>query len=165
MVVILNNLDDEPIHRICGEHGRRPDELIEILHTVQKEHGYLTDAALRTIAEALNISRAEIHGVVSFYHDFYRAQPARHILKICRAEACQAVGSDDLAAYAERKFATTMGDKGAGGQIGIEAVYCLGNCALGPAMLIDGKLHGRVTPERLDILAETDLSSGEARNG
>ena len=85
---------------ICAQHGNRPDALIEILHAVQAERGYLADNALKGIAHALNISRAEIYGVVTFYHDFRREPPPAHIIKLCRSEACQAVGSEELARHA-----------------------------------------------------------------
>ena len=138
----------DPLERcreICAQHGNRPDALIEILHAVQAERGYLADDALKGIAQALNISRAEIYGVVTFYHDFRREPPPRHVVKLCRAEACQAVGSDELARHAEARLADSA-------SIGVEAVYCLGNCALGPAALVDGKLKARLTAASLDVI-------------
>jgi len=157
MVVLIDKTDDQPIRRICSRHENRPDTLLEILHDVQHTQGFIGDGALRTIADALNISRAEIHGVISFYHDYRREAPARHVVKICRAEACQAVGSEALAAYAEAKYGCVTGGKSPDGQIGLKAVYCLGNCALGPAVMIDDELYGRVTPERLDGLTAARL--------
>ncbi|HMS20163.1 NAD(P)H-dependent oxidoreductase subunit E [uncultured Sphingorhabdus sp.] len=135
----------ERCREICAQHGNRPDALIEILHAVQAERGYLADDALKGIAQALNISRAEIYGVVTFYHDFRREPPPRHVVKLCRAEACQAVGSDELARHAEARLADSA-------SIGVEAVYCLGNCALGPAALVDGKLKARLTAASLDVI-------------
>ncbi len=130
----------DEIRGICADYNNQPDTLIEILHDVQNTHGYLSKTALVEIADALNISRADIHGVVSFYDDFRREPPMWPNLKICRAEACQAVGGEDLVKYAK----DTLSDFA-----GIENVYCLGNCALGPAVLMADELFGRVTPEKL----------------
>jgi formate dehydrogenase subunit gamma len=121
------------------------------LHDVQGENGYLSDEALRTIADALNISRAEVHGVVSFYHDYKREKQANQTIKICRAEACQALGADELIEDAENAFGVKL-DKG-GTEIGLEAAYCLGNCALSPAVMIDDNLYGRVDLSRLKSLS------------
>lgn len=128
------------IGQICAGYDDRPDALLEILHHTQHELGYLSNEALVEIADILNISRADIHGIVSFYDDFRREPQVRVCLKICRAEACQAVGGDALAAHAKKT--------------GIQShdVYCLGNCALGPAVMIDDKLHGRVDVQKLDAL-------------
>jgi len=163
MTALIDNLDHEGARQICERHSNRPDALLEILHETQKADGYLSDDALRTVADAVNISRADIHGVVSFYHDYKRETPAKHCVKLCRAEACQAVGSEALAAHAEKKWNTVTGGKSADGQVGLEAVYCLGNCALGPAAMIDGELYGRVTPERLEALIaqRTEQTEGE----
>ena len=96
MATLLNTIEDRAARAICTQHGDAPAELLEILHEVQQAKGYLSDGALRTIADALNISRAEIHGVVTFYHDFKKKKGAKQTLKICRAEACQAVGANEL---------------------------------------------------------------------
>ncbi|GJL94185.1 MAG: NADH-quinone oxidoreductase subunit E [Hyphococcus sp.] len=152
MTALINNLHHEGAREVCRAHNDRPDALLEILHETQKADGHLSDEALVTIADALNISRADIHGVVSFYHDYRREEPAQHQIQLCRAEACQAVGSEALAAHAEKKLDVATGEKTADNKIGLSAVYCLGNCALGPAAMIDGKLIGRMTPERLDVL-------------
>ena len=148
MVTLLNMIEDETAQSVCHDYGNKPDALLEILHGVQAESGYLSDGALRTIANQLNISRAEIHGVVSFYHDFRRDAPGKQVIKICRAEACQAVGCDDLISDAEKAFGVKLGDHGT--DVELKAVYCLGNCALGPAIMIDDELYGRVTIERLE---------------
>ncbi len=161
MTALINKLEHEGARAICGRHNNKPDALLEILHEAQEFDGYLGDQALRTIAEALNISRAEIHGVVSFYHDYRREPPARHVIKLCRAEACQAVGSEALAAHAEEKWKTPTGGISADQKIGLEAVYCLGNCALGPAAMIDGELYGRITPGRLEALVAERLDKSE----
>ena len=150
MTTLIDKTKDQATHDICAQFDGRPDALLEILHTVQQSEGYLRDDALRAVADALNISRAEIHGVVSFYHDFHKEPPARHVLRLCRAEACQAVGSEVLAAHAEEKLSIKTGEKTTDNKIGLEAVYCLGNCALGPAAMIDGKLQARMTPATFD---------------
>ncbi len=130
------------MRQICARHGDRPEALLEILHEVQSKFGYLSKEALISIAGTLNISRADIHGIVSFYDDFRREPQAGPCIKICRAEACQAVGGEAVAAYAK--------DKG----IKAHDVYCFGNCALGPAIMIDDKLYGRVNTQRLDALVK-----------
>lgn len=151
MVTLLNTIEDKFAREACREFDDKPDALLEILHNVQKERGHLTDAALRTIAYALNISRAEIHGVVSFYHDYKREAGAKLTIKICRAEACQAVGVNHLIAEAEAAFDTKLDAKAA--EVALESTYCLGNCALGPAIMIDEKLYGRVDMKRLQFLS------------
>ena len=158
MATLLNTIEDPKARDICRSHGDRPDELIEILHDVQDAKGFLSDSSLRTIADALNISRAEIHGVVSFYHDFKREKGAKQTIKICRAEACQAVGANDLIDQAEQHFKTRLDASSVA--VKLEATYCLGNCALGPAAMIDDELYGRVDLERLKAISaahkETD---------
>ncbi len=147
MATLLNTIEDAKAREICRKHSDQPEELIEILHEVQRAKGYLSDGSLRTIAHALNISRAEIHGVVSFYHDFKREKGAKQTIKICRAEACQAVGANDLISEAEAHFKTKL--DAASPAVKLEATYCLGNCALGPAVMIDEELYGRVDMKRL----------------
>ena len=151
MVTLLNTVEDPIARNICRDHGDEPEELLEILHAVQHQHGFLSDGALRTITHALNLSRAEVHGVVSFYHDYKREKQANQTIKICRAEACQALGADDLIADAEKAFGVKM-DNG-GKNVGLEAAYCLGNCALSPAVMIDNKLYGRVDLAKLKKLS------------
>jgi formate dehydrogenase subunit gamma len=142
---------------ICEERGNRPDELLEIFHAVQAELGYVPDETLPVIADALNLSRAEVYGVLSFYHDFRRTPPGRHVVKMCRAEACQAMHTDKVCAHAEQRLGTRFGETSLDGEFSLEAVYCLGNCALSPAMLIDGDLFGCVDEKRFDaIIADLD---------
>jgi len=123
--------------------------LLPILHALQERMGYIDARALPIVAEVLNLSRAEVQGVVSFYHDFRATPPGRHTVRLCRAEACQAVGGDRLASEAERALGVRLGATSADGAVTLEPVYCLGNCALGPSALVDGELHGRLTAERL----------------
>lgn len=151
MVTLLNTVEDKFARDACRDHGDKADELLEILHDVQHKKGYLSDGALRTIAHAVNISRAEIHGVVSFYHDYKREKQANQTIKICRAEACQAVGAEALIADAEAAFDTKL--DASAKEVALEATYCLGNCALGPAVMIDNELYGRVDIKRLKNLS------------
>ena len=126
--------------------------LLPILHAMQAAFGYIPEAAHRPIAEALNISRAELHGVISFYHDF-RANPAgRHVLKICRAEACQAVGGAVLAEATLAKLGLAWHGTTANGAVTVEPVYCLGLCACAPAAMLDDRVVGRVDAARIDAL-------------
>ena len=140
---------------IALRHGNKPDALLEILHDLQDEVGYVPEAALPALAKALNLSRAEVHGVVTFYHDYRREPAGRHVIKICRAEACQSMGGNHLAAMIERYLQIRLGQTTADGAVTIEPVYCLGNCALAPALMVDGKLVGRVDEAKAEkIIAE-----------
>jgi formate dehydrogenase subunit gamma len=131
--------------------------LLPILHALQEEFGYIDEQAEPLIADALNISRAEVHGVVTFYHDFRREPAGRHVLKLCRAEACQAAGGDALAAHAEARLGVRLGSTTADGRITIEPVYCLGLCSVSPSAMIDGKVVARLDAKKLDsLLAEAD---------
>lgn len=142
---------------ICAAHGDRPDELLEIFHALQHELGYVPEPTLPVIARALNLSRAEVYGVLSFYHEFRRAPAGRHVVKICRAEACQSMHTERLCRHAEGKLGAKFGETSADGTFTLEAVYCLGNCALSPAIMIDGDLFGCVDNERFDaIVADLD---------
>jgi formate dehydrogenase subunit gamma len=129
-----------------------PGALLPIFHRIQERLGYIPPEALPGIAHALNLSRAEVHGVMSFYHDFRDTPPGRCVVKVCRAEACQAMGADALLRHAERQLGIPVGSTRADGSHTLEAAYCLGNCALSPAVMVDGHLKGRVTPQRLDAL-------------
>jgi formate dehydrogenase subunit gamma len=134
------------------EHLHREGPLLPILHALQEEFGYIDEAAEPLIAEALNISRAEVHGVVTFYHDFRRAPAGRHVLKLCRAEACQAAGGDPLAERAVARLGVPMGTTAPDGSVTLEAVYCLGLCAVAPSAMLDGRVVARLDEARLDGL-------------
>ena len=123
--------------------------LLPILHAVQAEFGCLPPAALPPIAEVLGLSRAEVHGVASFYHDFREAPAGRHVLKLCRAEACQATGARALATAVQQALGIGWGETTADGRVTLEPVFCLGLCACGPAALLNGEPLGRATPDRL----------------
>jgi len=132
--------------------------LMPILHALNAAFGHVPDEAVPLIAGALNLSRADVHGVLTFYHDFRRQPPPRRVVKLCQAEACQARGSAALAAHAERKLGTPLDPHGHANVEGVslEPVYCLGLCASGPSALIDGRPHARLTKERFDaLMAET----------
>ncbi|NKN37006.1 formate dehydrogenase subunit gamma [Agrobacterium sp. a22-2] len=129
--------------------------LLPILHEIQHTFGYVPEAAKPVIAEALNLSRAEVHGVVSFYHDFRDHPSGRHVLKLCRAEACQSVGGDALAVSAKSKLGIDWHGTTADGAVTLEPVYCLGLCACAPAAMLDDELHGRLDADCLgDLIAE-----------
>lgn len=142
----------ETVSALCAAYGNRPTDLIEMLHEIQARLGYVPEGATQHLAQALNLSRAEVHGVISFYHDFHRTSPGRHIVRVCRAEACQAVGCEALAKHAETALGVGFGETRGDGKATLKAVYCLGNCALGPSVMIDGDLHGRVDAQRFDAL-------------
>jgi formate dehydrogenase subunit gamma len=129
--------------------------LLPILHEIQEEFGYVPAESLPVIAEALNISRAEVHGVVTFYHD-YRSHPAgRHVLKLCRAEACQSMGGDAIAAQIKQRLGIGFHETAKDGSVTIEPVYCLGLCACAPSAMLDGEVIGRLDADRIDeIIAE-----------
>jgi len=162
----MDTLDEttrERIDSIVAAHAARPGPLLEVLHEVQHSLGYIPKAAIAQIARGLNLSRAEVHGVVSFYHHFRTAPPGRHRLQVCRAESCQSVNGDELAAHAERRLGARFGETTADGAVTLEAVYCLGNCACSPAVMLDDEPHGRMTPVRLDeLLAAHGISDGGA---
>lgn len=145
---------EERARAVCEAHGNRPDELLEIFHALQGELGFIPEPTLPIIANALNLSRAEVYGVLTFYHDFRRSPPGRHQVKMCRAEACQAMHTDEVCAHAEQKLGTKFGETSPDGQYSLDAVYCLGNCALSPAMMIDGDLYGCVDERRFDAIID-----------
>ena len=135
------------IHRICQRYDNRAPALIEVLHDVQEASGFISEAAQAEIAGALNITRAEVHGVTSYYDDFRTEVAPGTIVRICRGEACQSMGAENLLAATRE---ATKGRK----HIGVEAVYCLGNCALAPAATVNGKLHGRLEGTRLSSIID-----------
>jgi len=145
---------DEAVGRALARLKGKPGALLPVLHAIQDELGYVPPSTVATIADSLNLSRAEVHGVISFYHYYRDTPPGRHTIHPCRAEACQAMNQRSLEAHAQQQ----LGDfhqTTANGAFTFEPVYCLGNCACSPAMMIDGELYGRVTPQRFDeIVAE-----------
>ena len=132
----------------------KPGALLPILHAIQDNLGYVPPDSVPLIADALNISRADVHGVITFYHYFRETPPGRHTIHLCRAEACQAMGSDQLEAHVKQRLGIEYHENTADGQFSLEPVYCLGNCACSPSIMLAGEVHGRVTPERFDDIIE-----------
>lgn len=129
-------------------------QLLPVLHEVQRRVGHVSPGAMRMIAQAFNLSRADVYGVVSFYGDFREAPVGEHVVQVCMAEACQSVGCRSLMAHAESVLGVSEGETTADHRVHLEAVYCLGNCALAPAVRIGDAVHGGVTPERFDSLMD-----------
>lgn len=138
--------------RIIAEQAGLDGAALPILHALQETFGCVPEAAVPMVAEALNLSRAEVHGTVTFYHDFRREPPGRHVLKLCRAEACQAAGGDVLAARAEKRLGVAIGGTTPDSRVTLEATYCLGLCATAPSAMLDGRVRGRLDEARLDAL-------------
>ena len=144
---------DRALSRI-RELEHLPGALLPILHALQEEFGYVDKAAVPLVADALNLSQAEVHGVLSFYHDFRETPAGRHVLRICRAEACQSMGCDALVEHVEKRLGVKLGQTTADRSLTVEPVYCLGNCALSPSVMLDGKPYGRVSPQVADSLID-----------
>lgn len=143
---------DDDIRALIQANLGLEGPLLPILHALQDAFGYIPHAAMPLIADALNITRAELHGVISFYHDFREAPAGRHVVKICRAEACQAVGGSALAEETLKKLGVDWHGTTANGAVTVEPVYCLGLCACGPAAMVDDQVVGRVDTARMDTL-------------
>ncbi len=142
---------------VLAAHRDQPGALQPILHDIQDRLGAVPPDLLPMIAEELCLSRAEVHGVVSFYHDFRASPPGRHVLKLCQAEACQSMGVKALTAELEQRLGLPLGETLEDGSLSFEAVYCLGNCACAPSAMLNGELHGRVDAEELmALLAEQE---------
>ena len=137
---------------ICAAHGNRADALLEILHDIQEHEGFVPKVAVNDIAKALNLSRADVHGVMTFYHDFRSTKAGVVTVKICRAEACQSMGAMTLIDSFLAKRGMKLGDTSDDGRITVEAAYCLGNCAMAPAATVNGKLAARLTSAKLEKL-------------
>lgn len=138
------------IGRVIEQRRAQAGALLPILHGIQDELGHVPDEAVPQVAGALNLSRAEVHGVVSFYHYFRRTPPGRHTVHICRAEACQSMGAERLAEHARTRLGIDFHQTTPDGAVSLEPIYCLGNCACSPAMLVDDEVVGRATPQRFD---------------
>lgn len=138
------------ISRVLEERKDLPGALLPILHGIQDALGHVPREAIAQIAQALNLSRAEVHGVVSFYHYFRTTPPGRHTVYLCRAESCQSMGAGRLVEHAKAKLGVDFHETTADGAFTLEPIYCLGNCACSPAIMIDEEVYGRVTPERFE---------------
>ena len=139
-----------PAEAICAAHGNRPDALLEILHDVQHEVGHVPETALPLIAKALNLSRAEVYGVATFYHDFHLKPSGKHHIKLCRAEACQSMGARELQAMAEKFLNVRMGGTTSDNKITLEETYGLGLCASAPSMMVNEKPVARVNAAKFE---------------
>lgn len=152
------SFDMAAIESIIAQRKTMPGSLLPILHDIQNTVGYIPPASVPAIAEGLNISRAEVHGVITYYH-FFRQHPAgKHVVQVCRAEACQARGGESLAEHAKELLGCDFHGTTADGNFSLEAVYCLGQCASGPAIQIDDDLHARVSPEKFNRLIQAKRS-------
>ena len=149
-----NAKDSAAIRRLAEARAAEPGALLPILHAIQDQFGHVPESAVPIVAEVLNLSRAEVHGVVTFYHFFRTHPPGKHTLYLCRAEACQAMGARALERYARDKLRIDFHETTADGRFSLEPIYCLGNCACSPAVMLDETVYGRVTPERLDEILE-----------
>jgi formate dehydrogenase subunit gamma len=152
--VPASSVNEAKIVAIVERHRHRDGPLIEVLHEVQHAFGCIPSGAVPVIARALNLSRAEVHGVVSFYHHFRTKPPGRHVLQVCRAESCQAAGGRAIERHATKRLGVGFGETTPDGRVTLEAVFCLGICACSPAAMLDGEVHGRMTTERLDALLD-----------
>jgi formate dehydrogenase subunit gamma len=146
--------DSKDIESLIEGLKHKPGALLPILHAIQDQIGYVPPESVPTIAQALNLSRAEVHGVITFYHYFRQTPPGRKTIHLCRAESCQAMGSDALEAHAKSVLGIDYHENTADGEFSLEPVYCLGNCACSPAIMIDKDVFGRVSPERFDAILE-----------
>jgi formate dehydrogenase subunit gamma len=149
----------EHIERALADHSAQPGPLLLVLHAVQHRLGYIPPGAVSLIANALNLSRAEVHGAITFYHYFRQRPPGRHLVQLCQAEACKSMHGEQLSAHARRRLDVDFHQTTRDGAFSLEPVYCLGNCACAPSVMIDGELHGRVTADRFDALID---SAGKA---
>jgi formate dehydrogenase subunit gamma len=152
-----NTWDAIAAEGIIATHEGLEGPMLPILHAMQEEFGCIPEDAIRLIAARLNLTRAEVHGVVSFYHDFRREPAGRHVLKLCRAEACQSMGGEANAARLLQRLGLDWGETTKDGRLTVEAVYCLGLCACAPNAMLDGELHGRLDAGALEMLAMETL--------
>jgi formate dehydrogenase subunit gamma len=148
----MAKIDKTTTSEIVAAHNGKPEMLVQILQTIVGRFGWIPEETIRQLAEELNLSRADVHGVVEYYHDFRTSEPGKHIVKICQAEACQAMGSNELTDYAMKTLAMSLHDTA--NDITLEPIYCLGNCACSPAVMINGKTHGRVDEARFNTLID-----------
>lgn len=142
----------EKLEQLIGQYKSLPGALLPLLHAIQDEFSYVPEFSYAKIAKALSLSVAEVHGVVSFYHHFKTHKPGRHVLQICRAESCQAMGAEALEAHAKQCLNANYHETSQDQAITLEPVYCLGNCALSPAVMLDEAVYGRVSTADLDAL-------------
>jgi formate dehydrogenase subunit gamma len=148
----LSAAERAAVQEACAQWADKPGNLLPILHAVQDALGFVPEDAVALIAKELNLSRADVHGVVTFYHYYRTQRGGRHVVHVCRAEACQALGAVALEGHVKRSLGVEFHGTTADGSVTLEPVYCLGNCALGPSIMIDDELKGRISPRRFDEL-------------
>jgi len=150
------------VDQLIEQFKTLPGGLLPLLHAVKHAVGYVPDSAVEPISKALNLSRAEVHGVISFYHDFNTDPVGYHTVQICRAEACQSMGSRDIEAHAKQSLGIDYGETTSDGLVTLEPVYCLGNCACSPSIRVNDDIHARIDPPRFDeLMAELAPPSAE----
>lgn len=142
--------DRESVRTIIAGLQDKPGALLPILHGIQDALGYVPPDSVPLIAEGLNLSRAEVHGVISFYHYFRQTPPGRHTIHLCRAESCKSMGADALETHVKTRLGIDYHETTPDQAFSLEPVYCLGNCACSPSIMVDHDVHGRITPERFD---------------
>lgn len=138
------------VQKAVSAVGHLPGALLPVLHAIQDDLGYVPPEAVDPVAKALNLSRAEVHGVITFYHDFHMQHPGRHVVQLCRAEACQAMGADRIAERVKARLGIDFHETTDDGAVTLKPVYCLGNCACAPSAVLDGQIKGRLRPEQVD---------------
>ena len=146
----LDSAARERVLAVIAERKNAAGPLLPVLHGIQDALGYVPPDAVPLVADALNLSRADVHGVISFYHYFRNTPPGRHVIYVCRAESCQSMNGTALEAHVKSRLGVGFHETTSDGQFTVEPVYCLGNCACSPAVMVDGDLYGRVSPRRFD---------------
>lgn len=148
----LDHHSHEQVELALAQYRNEPGPLLQVLHAVQAKLGFIPRPAVRVIAEGLNLSRADVHGTVTFYHYFRQTPPGEHIIQLCQAEACRSMHCETLTEHVKQRLGVGFHSTTPDGRYSLEPVYCLGLCACSPALMIDGDVHGRVTPARFDEL-------------
>ncbi len=146
--------DKDAVTQLIDSLKDKPGAMLPILHGIQDNLGYIPKDSVPLIAKALNVSRAEVHGVITFYHYFRESPPGKHTIHLCRAESCQSMNGPRLEAHAKAKLGIEYHETTTDGNFSLEPVYCLGNCGCSPAMSINGEVYGRVSPERFDEILD-----------
>ena len=161
--IIASDIDPVLTHieSIANKASNTPGALLPVLHSVQDQYGYIPHASVAVIAKALNLSRADVHGVITFYHHFRQTPGGQHQLHICRAEACQSMGAEQLIQNMQTHLGIKTGETDTGQSISLDAIYCLGNCAAAPAVMLNNKVYGRVDTQRLEDLITTVLAGDQ----
>ncbi len=149
----MARIDEQTTSDIVAEYHAKPELLVQILQTIVMRFGWIPEDTIRQLATELNLSHADAHGVGEYYHDFRTSEPGKHVVKICQAEACQAMGGNELTDHIQKTLAMSLHDTE--NDITLEPVYCLGNCACSPAVMVNGKTYGRVDPARFNALLDS----------